>query len=156
MAQEIIEANQWIFVEGGTPGYFIYKLISGKVSVYSNGAKINEVEVKEGSEPVILGIFAALRDDRMHTASVKSDSQIKVEKIYIDHIRGALRNEVPEDMRKNISTMITAIVTANEIDSLKHKLATLPKVSLTIPGNLGGEATKILQEIEELYKKFTA
>jgi len=156
MTRETIEANKWIFVEGGTPAYFVYRLLSGKVSIYSSGHKINEMEVKKGGKPALLGIFAALRDDRLHTASVKTDTEIQVERIYIDQIKGALKNDIPEAIKGKIATMIEAIVILNEIESLQQRLSTISKVTLDIPPDMRPETSAILGEISELYKKLTS
>ncbi len=149
MAQETIDAGQWIFTEGGQYGYFMYKLIKGKVSVYSGGAKVNEITVNEGDAPVSLGIIAALREDGKHTASVKSETEIVVERVFLDQIRGVLRNEIPDEMKSDIDTMLNTILINNEINSLKARLAKLPKVSLEIPENL--QSNSVLQEIVRLY-----
>lgn len=152
---ETIEANQWLITDDGIPAYFMFKLLQGKVSVYSNGVKVNELEIKEGQQPVVLGIIAALRDDRMHTASIKADSKLKVVRVYIDHVRGILKNEIPEDMRKDISAAIDTIVTNDKIESLKAKLAAAPKAKVQIPANLGEEAASVLRQISGLYDRIT-
>lgn len=155
MTQEKIGPNQWLFVEMSNPGYFIYRLLSGKVSIYMGGAKINEIEVKEGGKPALLGIFCALRKDRMHTASVKTDTDVTVERVYVDQVMGALRNDVPEDMRDKLSAMIDTIIVKNEIESLKNKLKGIPKVSVDVPEGLRDDIQEVLGEIKSLYDKFS-
>ncbi|MBF0293464.1 MAG: hypothetical protein HQK86_15050 [Nitrospinae bacterium] len=150
---EAIEANQWLITDDGIPAYFMFKLLQGKVSVYSRGVKVNELEVKEGQQPVVLGIIAALRDDRMHTASIKAESKLKVVRIYIDHIRGILKNEIPENIKKDISVAIDAIVANDKIESLKAKLAASPKTKVQIPSGLGEEAAAVLRQISGMYDK---
>lgn len=150
---ETIEANQWLITDDGIPAYFMFKLLQGKVSVYSRGVKVNELEVKEGQPPVVLGIIAALRDDRMHTASIKAESKLKVVRIYIDHIRGILKNEIPENIKKDISVAIDAIVANDKIESLKAKLAASPKAKVQIPSGLGEEAAAVLRQISGMYDR---
>ena len=156
MAEEKVEtigANQWFISADDIPAYFMFKLLQGKVSIYSSGVKVNELEVKAGQEPAILGLHAALRDDRLHTASIKSDTELKVVRVYMDHIRGILKNEIPENVRKDISAAIDVIVTHDKIESLKAKLASAPKVKVLIPANVSEEATSILRQISGLYDR---
>jgi hypothetical protein len=152
---ETISANQWLITADDIPAYFMFRLLQGKVSIYSSGVKVNELEVKEGQEPAILGLHAALRDDRLHTASIKSDTQLKVVRIYMDQIRGILQNEIPESAKKDIATAIDTIVTNDKIESLKAKLTTAPKVKVQIPSNVSGEVASILRQISGLYDRIT-
>jgi len=78
MSIETIERGQWIFMEKSLPGYFIYRLLEGKVSIYHHGSKINEIEIKRGDKPALIGMISALRPDGMHIASVRSESQLRV------------------------------------------------------------------------------
>lgn len=153
---ETIEANQWLITADDIPAYFMFKLLQGKVSIYSGGAKVNELEVKEGQEPAILGLHAALREDRLHTASIKSETQLKVVRVYMDHIRGILKNEIPEIVKKEISTAIDVIVTHDKIESLKAKMAAAPKVKVEIPTSVSQEAASVLRQISGLYDRVTA
>lgn len=158
MAEEKVEtigANQWLITADDIPAYFMFKLVQGKVSIYSSGVKVNELEVKEGQEPAILGLHAALRDDRLHTASIKADTQLKVVRVYMDHIRGILKNEIPENVRKDISAAIDVIVTNDKIESLKAKLAAAPKVKVQIPTNVSEEAASVLRQISGLYDRIS-
>lgn len=150
MSRETIKAGQWILAEGAHYGYLMYKLLKGKVSIFRSGAKVNEIEVKEGGKPVFLGIIAALRDDGIHTASVQADSNIEVEQIYLDQIRGIIKNEVPEDIKDDLSVMVHAIVLQNEITSLEQELASLPKIDFSAPDN--ERIREVLEEIGRLYK----
>jgi predicted hotdog family 3-hydroxylacyl-ACP dehydratase len=152
---ETIEANQWLITADNIPAYFMFKLLQGKVSVYSSGVKVNELEVKKGKEPVILGLLAALRDDRLHTASIKAETELKVVRIYMDHIRGILKNEIPEKVKKDISTAIDVVITNDKIESLKAKLAASPKVKVQIPANVSEEAASVLRQISGLYNRIT-
>ena len=150
MNREMIKGGQWILAEGAPYGYYMFKLFKGKVSIYRGGVKVNEITVKEGDKPVFLGTIAVLRDDGAHSASVKSDTDIEVERIYVDQMRGIIRNEVPEEIKKDISIMIQAIVIQNEITRLKQTLESLPKVDLKIPAD--ERIREILEEINGLYK----
>jgi predicted hotdog family 3-hydroxylacyl-ACP dehydratase len=152
---ETIEANQWLITADNIPAYFMFKLLQGKVSIYSGGVKVNELEVKKGKAPIMLGLLAALRDDRLHTASIKAETELKVTRIYIDHIRGILKNEIPEKVRKDISAVIDAVVANDKIESLKAKLAATPKVKVQIPANASEEVASILRQISGLYGKIT-
>jgi hypothetical protein len=153
---ETIEANQWFISADDIPAYFMFKLLQGKVSIYSNGVKVNELEVKEGQDPAILGLHAALREDRLHTASIKSETQLKVVRVYMDHIRGILKNEIPENVRKEISAAIDVIVIHDKIESLKSRLAAAPRVTVEIPASVSQEAASILRQISGLYDRVTA
>jgi hypothetical protein len=150
MDVETIEAGKWILT-AKKEGYFIYKLLKGKVSIYNKGVKISEVEVKEDDGPVFLGIIAALRKDGLHIASVKTETQIEVSKIYLDQIKRMLENDVPENIVDNVKTMINRIVISNEIESLKAKLSEIPDVSLQIPENIDPNVSEILSEIKKLH-----
>lgn len=146
-----LEPDRWIITGGGTPAYFIYELISGKVSIYSNSSKVNEINVKNGDEPVFLEIIAAMRLNRLHTASVRTDSEIVVRKHSMDQIGGILHNEIPEDVNQNLMTMIEAIAIKNDIDGLEERLSSIAKVKINIPGNLREDIQSIIGEILKLY-----
>ncbi len=152
MEKMTIEPQTWIITEGGVPSYSIYRLLKGKVSIHSGGVKINEIDVAEGGEPAYLGVIAALRSDRQNTASVRSETQIEVEKQSIDQLWGILHNELSGDTQTSVSTMIEAIAIKNEIDSLASKLAKLGGVELTVQDDLRSEAKDTLKEVERIYK----
>lgn len=156
MLVETIQAGQWIFTEGGVPEYSIYRLLEGKVSVHKSGRKIRELDIKKGDDPVTLGITAILRNDRMHMASVRAETDVKVDRIYIDHIRGILQNEVPKEMKGDIDTMISGINLGNEIVSLVSRFADLPKVDIEISDNSSPETVWVLSEIKRLYELISA
>jgi len=155
MTVEKIEAGRWIFSEGDVAEFSIYKLRSGKVSIHKSGRKIRDVEIKEGMQPIILGIAAALREDRKHGASVKAESDIEVVRIFIDHLRAILANEIPPDIKDEVSTMIKAIVMGNEITSLLIKYSELPHMELSIPDDVSPNTVEILSEISRLYSLIT-
>ncbi len=146
-----IEPKRWILMEGSV-GNFLYRMIQGRVSIYSNGVKIEELTVEKGDKPIYLGIIAALRDDSLHIASVKSETPLEVERIDMDQIKGFLRNELDDSWKNELSMMINSIVINNEIESLKKVLAQSPKVDFKTPDNLEGEPREILQAITDLYK----
>ena len=152
MSVETIERGQWIFMEKSLPGYFIYRLLEGKVSIHHQGSKINEIEIKRGDKPILIGMISALRQDGMHIASVRSESQLRVERIYSDQVRGLLQNEAPETTRKDIKTAIETIVIRNEIDMLKSKFGGLDKVDIKVPDNLTPELKEVMESLRDLYK----
>ncbi|RMH86120.1 MAG: cyclic nucleotide-binding domain-containing protein [Calditrichaeota bacterium] len=149
---QTVPAGQWLIVEGSTPAYFLYKLISGQVGIYKEGQKIATVTVHPGAPPRFLGILSTLSADREHRASVKAETDVEVETIYIDHIRGILAHEVPREIRQTIQAMIEAIVIADEIKSLRRKLSHMPVVELEIPETLDPELKHILTELRKLYE----
>ncbi|VAX22108.1 hypothetical protein MNBD_NITROSPINAE01-982 [hydrothermal vent metagenome] len=152
MTIETIEAGEWIVTEGEIPAYFIYKLCKGEVSVYKNAERIREIKIKDGEKPIMIGLTALLRDDRMHMASVKAETDVVVDKHYIDQIRGILKNEVPEEIKKDIATMTGSIVAANEIVRLKNKLKDLGHVALDIPDSVSAGTNEVLSELKRLYE----
>lgn len=156
METKTIKAGQWIVNEGKHPYFHIYKLLKGKVSVYKGGAKIREVEIKEGMKPIMPGITAALSEDHKHTASVKAESDIEVEIVPIDTILGIIRNEVPKNIRNDISIMTRLIIGGNEIIRQLNDLATLPKVELEIPNNVSSQTIEVLSEVKRLYTLINA
>ena len=151
MSVETIEQGQWIFLERSLPGYFIYRLLEGKVAIFHSGSRINEVEVKKGDKPVLIGMISALRPDGLHIASVRSESKLQVERIYSDQVRGILNNEVPENTKADLRMMIDAIVVRNEIEALKNRLKTIKEVKVNVPDNLPDELKEVLNNIATLY-----
>lgn len=156
MSIETVKADQWLFTAGRVAEYCIYKLINGKVSIYKSGKKIREVEIKkDGMEPILMGITAVLRDDFMHQASVKTETEVQVERIYVDQIRGILANEIPGRLKKDIETMTESIVMGNEILCMIYKFSDTSRVNLEIPDDLSSETREILSELKRLYKLIT-
>lgn len=156
MSTEIIKSGEWLFKEQNPPGYSIYKLMKGKVSIYKREKKIREMEVKEGMKPIMLGITAALRNDRQHMASVKAESDIEVNRIFIDHIKSVIADEIPQDIKHDISSMIESIVIGTEILYLISKKSNKPSLDVKIPDNVSTAASEILSEIISLYKLINA
>ncbi|MDH4182620.1 MAG: hypothetical protein OEV92_00225 [Nitrospinota bacterium] len=151
MSFETIEKGQWIFVERSLPGYFIYRLLEGKVSIFRHGTKIHETEVKKGDKPALIGMISTLRPDGLHIASVYSETELKVQKIYSDQIKGMLNNELPESTKQDIHAMIETIVLRNEIEVLENKLKAIKPVSFKIPANTTTEMSQVLDGINNLY-----
>ena len=148
-------AGQWIILEGDTPAYFIYRLHLGVVSYFESGSKTRTVEVTEGMKPIYLGFTSALRDDRMHHSSIKAETDMEVEVFSIDTIRGALKHDIPDDMKPDIELMIQVIVMENHIRSLKRKARDIPVLSenrLKVPNNVSPEVGELLSEVIDVYK----
>ena len=151
MSIETIDPGKWIFTERSLPGYFIYRLLEGKVSVFHSGTKINEIEVKSGDKPVLVGMISTLRQDGLHIASIRTETPIKVERIYSDQIRGILNNEIPEETKASVHSMVEAIILRNDIESLKAKLANISVAELKTPDNVSKEVKETLESIASLY-----
>lgn len=150
MKKETFEAGQWLLTEGNF-AYFLYKLTKGTVSIHYKGKKIGTHEVKKGNPPMILGILAALKRDRQHLASVKTETEVEVEVLNFDHIMGLLKNDVPNDLRNEIDKMIQSITLEDQIKRCKQELSELPPVDLNIPDKIDEEVRCILTAIKELY-----
>lgn len=146
--------GQWIILEGNIPAYYIYRLMSGKVSYHEDGTKIREIDIKGGDTPKIIGFTAALRDDRFHHASIRAESDIEAEELSVDMIKHVLRREVPDAMKEQINVMIDAIVLGNHIKSLKRKMAALPRISdeqLEVTGDGSRDLSDLLAELKKVY-----
>ena len=146
--------GQWIITEGDIPAYYIYKLLNGKVSYHEEGTKIREFEIKEGGTPKIVGITAALRDDRLHHASIKAESDVTAEVLSVDMIKGILKHYVPDNMKEQMNIMTDTIVLGNHIKSLKRKMSTLPRIpdeQLEVTGNVHQEFSDLLAELKRVY-----
>ncbi|MBI5185521.1 MAG: cyclic nucleotide-binding domain-containing protein [Nitrospinae bacterium] len=150
MKKETFEAGQWLLTEGNF-AYFLYKLTKGTVSIYYKDKKIGTHEVKKGNPPMILGILAALKKDRQHLASVKTETEVEVEVLNFDHIQGLLKNDVPKGLRDEIDTMIQAITLEDQIKRCQQELSELNRVDLKIPDKIDAEVKCILTAIKELY-----
>ena len=146
--------GQWIITEDDIPAYYIYKLLYGKVSYHEEGTKIRDIEIKEGGTPKIIGITAALRDDRLHHASIKAESEVKAEVLSVDMIKGILKHYVPDTMKEQIDIMTDTIVLGNHIKSLKRKMSTLPRIEdeqLEVSGDVHPEFSDLLAELKRVY-----
>ncbi len=153
MSIKKIEAGQWLFTEGGVPGSVIYKLIKGRVSIYRDDKMINSLEVEEGMKPRLIGVLSALVRDRKPTASVRTDTDVEVETMYIDHLQGLLKHDVPAEMRDDIDAIIKSIVVRDKIKRLQRELSAIsPPEKLDIPDNINPEVSEVLSELMEVYK----
>jgi len=130
---------------------YIYELISGCVGIYHKGEKVNTIEVNEGEDSVFLGIIAAMREDRIRIASVQTETDVVAIMHSIDQIAGILRNEIPNEVKSDVHTMIEAITLKNEIDVMTARLESLPKVSGKAPSGMRDQARKIVNEVVRIY-----
>ena len=142
----------WIMTEDLPNYFYFYKLLKGKVSIHSRDQKINELEVKEGGKPIILGMIAALQKDRKHIASVRSETEIEVMRMDIDQTHGILTNDIPQNLKGDVITMVDTITVKNEIRSLQHKLEDLPNVNPELPSDMKPAVQELLSELISLYK----
>lgn len=155
MKTQKFASGEWIIVEGDIPAYYIYRLLRGKVSYYENGNKLREAEYREGGDPVILGFTSALRDDRHSGASVKAETDIEVEPLSVDAIKGALLHDVSDEIKAEVNQMIKTVVLGNHILSLQRDLAVMrriPDSKLAIPKNVSPDLHEILLELVRVYK----
>ncbi len=152
MSVKTIRTGEWVCREGRIPEYWIYRLLTGKVSIHKNNRKIRELEIQEGTPPAILGITALLSTDRLHTASIRAETDLQVEKIYIDQLRKILTDEIPALVADEVSTMVKAIDMGTTLFSLSKQLDELPPVSLKIPDDLRPETKEMLSEIKRMHK----
>lgn len=153
MTLDTRKAGQWIITEGGNiPEYFIYRLLEGQVSIYKGGRKIRDIAIKAGQQSITLGITSCFSPNLRHMASVKADTDVKLERIYLEQIQGVLDHEVPVSIQPDIKTMVKAIVMGNEITSTVNKLSDLPKVNFQVPDDMSKETTEIVSEIKRLYE----
>lgn len=155
MDEKTFPKGHWLISESNTPAYFIYKLKKGKVSIYTNGRKVNEMEVRDGDKPKLLGVLAVLRDDRRKMASVKTESPVEVESIYIDHLLGIIKNETPASVRKDVDAVIESIQLINSIKVQETRLAEIGKIKLSIPSNATGDALELFEELKSLYESLS-
>lgn len=154
MKMHTFKSGEWIILEGEIPAYFIYKLLSGKVSYHEEGTKIREIEIKAGDTPKIIGITAALSANRLHHASIRAESDIEAEVLSVDTIKGILKHDVPEDMKDQINVMVDTIVLGNHIKSLKRKMSILPRIpdgEPVVTGGLHQGVADLLAELKRIY-----
>ncbi len=152
MAVQTFEAGHWLITEGGVPSYFMHKLMSGTVGIYEDGQKIAEVEVNDGGRPRWLGFVSTLGKNHHHRASVRTETEVAVDSVYVDHIQGLLRHEVPVDIREDIDLMVEAVSMADHIKGLRRKLAKMKMVDLIPPSDIDKELADVLAELKRLYE----
>jgi CRP-like cAMP-binding protein len=115
------KAGQWIITESGTPAYFIYKMTKGSVSYHEEGAVIRIGVVKEGMKPIYLGFTGALRDDRRHSTSIRAETDVELEVLSVDSLRGTLKHDIRETMRRDIAQMIRASYSKTTLGAWREK-----------------------------------
>ena len=164
MSRKTFKAGGWLFKEGdvprsiiykltGIPRHIIYKLIKGKVSIYKGDKRINIIEVAEGMKPRLLGVISALTSDRSRSVSVVTDTDVEVEIMYSDHIKGLLKNDMPPEVRDDIEAIIKSIVVRDKIKQLQRELFDIsPSEKLDIPNNVNPEVSELLSELMEVYE----
>jgi CRP-like cAMP-binding protein len=146
-------AGEWLIKEGEVSRKNIYKLLRGAVSIYEGGKKRASIEVKEGAEPRLIGVLAALSSDGGRTASVGTDTEIKFETISIDHIKNILEKDIPQHIKEDIDTAIKAIVLRDEVNRLLDKLSKLSLAKkLEIPENVDPEVEEVLSELKKMHE----
>jgi hypothetical protein len=155
MDEKTFPTGHWLISESNTPAYFIYRLKKGKVSIYTNGKKINEMEVKAGDKPKLLGVVGVFRGDRKHAASVKTESTVEVDTMYIDHLLGIIKHETPENIREDVHAVIESIQLINSIETMNNRLAEIGKIRLEIPSNAKGDALELFEELKSLYESLS-
>ena len=146
-------AGEWIIKEGGVSETYVYKLLQGKVLIYEGDQRINTIEVKEDMKPKLIGVLAALSNNRDRTASVCTDTEIKFETISIDQIKNALKKDVAENVREDVDAVIKAITMRDEIKRLQSKIAqlSLPE-KLDVPDDVNPEVKEVLSELKDIYE----
>ncbi len=154
MGSKTLNKGQWLITEGDSRMFHLYRLIEGRVSIHSKGKKINEVEVKPGGTPRVLGILA-LFNDRKPTASVRAETDVEVETPYMDHIMGLIRNELPLN-RDDLSAVIESIELYSAIERARGRLAEIGTVKLSVPAKGKGEVREVFNELKELYETLSA
>lgn len=153
MGSKTLNKGQWLITEGDTRMFHLYRLIEGRVSVHSKGKKINEIEVKPGGTPRVLGILA-LFNERKPTASVRAETDVEVETPYMDHIMGLIKNEMPIN-RDDLAAVIESIELYSSIERARGRLAELGSIKLSVPPKGKGEVKEVFNELKELYEKLS-
>ncbi len=148
------KAGEWFIKQGDTSDIDVYKLLQGKISIYEGGRKKASIEVKEGEEPKLIGVIAALSSDRRRAASVVTDTEIKFETISIDHIKNIIKKDIPQDIKEDIDSVIKAIVARNKINRLLNDISQLPLPGkLKIPENISQDAVEVLSDLKNIYER---
>jgi len=153
--KKVFSAGKWIIAEGGIPAYYVFKLIKGTVSIHKGGREIREAVIGPGDAPIMMGVTALLRPDRMHMASIRAETEVEAELIHVEHILGILRNNIPQAQKQTLKHMAEAINMGNEIISLVNKYFEVPRVNLELPDGLDQETTEVLTEVNRLYTTIT-
>ena len=152
MSKKMFSKGDWIISESETPAYFLYRLKKGTVSIHENGTMINSVEVEDGQKSVLLGILAVLREDRLHKASVRAESDVEVEQVYIDKLRNHIGQDVPASFKNDLDLMIDTILINNRIKSLKNSFAERELVTQKMFDNAPEELSEIFSQLTGMYE----
>ena len=153
MSIKKIEAGQWLFTEDSVPGNIIYKLVKGKISIYKGDKRINTIEVTDGMKPRLIGVVAALTSERERTVSVQTDTEVEVETMYIDYLKGLLKSDLSAEMQSDIDAIIKSIVVRDKIKRLQRELSSIsPPEKLDVPDNLNPKVSEVLSELMEVYE----
>ena len=152
MSKKMFSKGDWIITESETPAYFLYRLKKGTVSIHENGNKINSVKVGKGQKSVLLGILAVLREDRLHKASVRAESDVEVEQVYIDKLRNHIGRDVPESFKADLELMIDTILINNRIKSLKSSFAERELVTQKMFEDAPEELSEIFAQLTGMYE----
>ncbi len=152
-----MRAGEWLIKEGDTSEIDVYKLLEGKVSVYEGGRKRTSIEVREGEEPKLIGVIAALSSDRGRSASVVTDTEIRYETISMGHIKNIIKKDIPEDIKEDIDLAIEAIVARDKINRLLNDISKLSLPGkLKIPDDISQDAVDVLTELKNIYERSQA
>ena len=147
------EAGEWIIGKNEVPAYFMYRLVNGKVSIFSKGKKVNTVEVKKGQRPVMLGVMAMFKDDGKHSASVKAETESELEMVYIDSVKNVVQKDLPDTYRKDLEAMIETIILCNELKCLQEDFREMEKIVPILPEGLPTDVSEVLKEVKGLYEQ---
>ena len=152
-----MRAGEWLIKEGDTSEVDVYKLLEGKVSVYEGGRKRTSIEVREGEEPKLIGVIAALSSDRGRSASVVTDTEIRYETISMGHIKNIIKKDIPADIKEDIDLAIEAIVARDKINRLLNDISKLSLPGkLKIPEDISRDAVDVLTELKNIYERSQA
>ncbi len=152
-----MRAGEWLIKEGDTSEIDVYKLLEGKVSVYEGGRKRTSIEVREGEEPKLIGVIAALSSDRGRSASVVTDTEIRYETISMGHIKNIIKKDIPSDIKEDIDLAIEAIVARDKINRLLNDISKLSLPGkLKIPEDISQDAVDVLTELKNIYERSQA
>lgn len=152
MDKKMFSKGDWIITENETPACFLYRLKKGTVSIHENGNMINTVEVEEGGKSILLGILAVLREERLHKASVRAESDVEVEQVYIESLRNHIGRDVPESFRNDLDLMIDTILINNRIKSLKNSFAERELVTQKMFEDTPEELFEVFDQLAGMYE----
>ena len=152
MEMKTFDKGQWLITED-VPAYFIYRLKKGRVSIHWKGKKVGDVEVAEGKTPRLIGNLGLFSNERKHTASIKAETAVEVEPIYIDHLLGLIKNETPQRIKSDVEAVIESIRLMDTIRNARERLTEIGKIKLTVQVNAKGELLEAFDELIVLYQR---